>query len=386
MKSNRLPRLMIISIKNSNRSELNKDPCSYRFKVISLFFLGLLSFLTQGQENQILGDSIAPIRENEFIEDHKNRFNVKLEVSDDVFSFAVLDNDIELELRPNLNIRYGVVLSYKFLSVRIAFRPGVTEKQKENKGDSNNFNMRIRLLFDNWNHHLEYGYVKGYYVTNTEDFFPNETGIHLQFPNLRSYLFTGSSSYKINKDYSLRAIRSQTEIQTKSAGSFMPGIGYSYYQLNGAKDMILPDGEEVERDVYTDFEGINLSLLIGYYYTYVIKKKWYINGFAVPGGGVEFYNRTFRNNEGINDKRHHTDYFLNIYYGAGAGYNGDKFFFGGNYNARFSNVELNSNKVTIIPNKHSFSVFFGYRFKAPKTVSRPIEYIEEKVPILKDED
>lgn len=386
MRSNPLLRSMIISTKDLNKGQLKENLCSSRFIQISLFILGLFSTAMYGQENQILGDSIAPIQENEFIIDHKNRFNVKLEVSDDVFSFSVFDEFDELDLEPNLNIRYGVVFSYRFLSVRIGIRPGVTDKQKENKGDSNTFNMRVNLLFDNWNHHLEYSYIKGYYVSNTEDFIPLENGTHLQFPNLRSYLMVGSSSYKLNKDYSLRAIRSQTEIQAKSAGSFMPGIGYSYYQITGAQDLILPDGETVEREVYTDYSGINLSLLVGYYYTFVLKKNWYLNGFAVPGAGVEFYKRTLRNNDGGDEKFHYTDYYLNLYYGIGGGYNGDKFFFGGNYNSRYSNAELNSNKISIIPSKHSFSVFFGYRFRAPKTVSRPIEYIEEKVPILKDDN
>ena len=35
--------------------------------------------------------------------------------------------------------------------------------------------------------------------------------------------------------------------------------------------------------------------------------------------------------------------------------------------------------------KDEFSVYFGYRFRAPKTISKPIDLIEDKVPILKDD-
>ena len=36
--------------------------------------------------------------------------------------------------------------------------------------------------------------------------------------------------------------------------------------------------------------------------------------------------------------------------------------------------------------KTIFQVFVGYRFKAPKQVSKPLDYIEDKVPILKKEN
>ena len=53
-----------------------------------------------------------------------------------------------------------------------------------------------------------------------------------------------------------------------------------------------------------------------------------------------------------------------------------------------TNIILIPIKLKIIlwdykPIKNSFHLFFGYRFKAPKQVTKPIEYIEKKVPVLK---
>jgi len=50
--------------------------------------------------------------------------------------------------------------------------------------------------------------------------------------------------------------------------------------------------------------------------------------------------------------------------------------------------DVNSEKfdtedITLQPIKNNFHLFFGYRFKAPKQVRKPMEYIENKVPILK---
>ena len=39
--------------------------------------------------------------------------------------------------------------------------------------------------------------------------------------------------------------------------------------------------------------------------------------------------------------------------------------------------------ITSQPIKNNFHIFFGYRFKAPKQVRKPLEYIENKVPVLK---
>ena len=211
-------------------------------------------------------------------------------MSNEISAFNIIENDIEVDLKPNLNLRYGVVFSYKFLSVRLGIRPKVSDTDKEEKGDTDTFRLKLQLLFDNWNHVIEYNNYRGFYVANTADYVNNQSGNYIQFPNLTTHIIFGSSVYKFNKNYSMRAIQSQTEIQSRSAGSLMPGIGYNLYSIAGTdKIKNLEDGEIIIREYYNEYEGANLSLQLGYYYTFVLKKYWFANAFGIPAAGVDFY-------------------------------------------------------------------------------------------------
>ena len=322
---------------------------------------------------------------NEYIIDHKKQFNVKLEVGNEISSFKLIENNTEVDLSPSLNIRYAVVLSYKFLSVRIGIRPKISDSEKEEKGDSDTFRLRLQLLFDNWNHVIEYNKYRGFYVENSGDYVSNTSGNYIQFPDLTTHVVFGSSVYKFNKNYSMRAIQSQTEIQSKSAGSFMPGLAYTFYSISGTdKIKNIEDGETITRDYYNEYRGVNLALQFGYYYTFVFQKNWFLNGFGIPAVGVDFYSVDYNTPVG-RTTRNFKDSFFSLSYGAGVGYNAKKIFFGALYKTRFSNEKFSSSRLHIIPTKDEFSVYFGYRFRAPKTISKPIDLIEDKVPILKDD-
>ena len=321
---------------------------------------------------------------DEYIIDHKKRLNVKLEVSDDVTTYSFVEDGVKLDLKPNLNLRYGVVFSYKFLSVRIGIRPKISDEKKEEKGGSDTFRFRLQMLFDNWNHVLEYNIDKGYYVSNTDDIIITDSDRRIQFPEMSSNALFGSSSYKFNKNYSMRAFQSQTEIQIKSAGSFMPGINYTFYSLTGTDAVIDTNGDRTIRDNFTEFSGVNLALSTGYYYTFVFKKYWFANAYGVPSAGIDFYT-TKINSSGGSTKSSYTQTFLAFNYGFGGGYNADKIFFGAEIKNRLTNEKLTSDTINITPAQNHFSVYFGYRFKAPKPISAPVDYMENKVPILKDE-
>ena len=367
------------------RIESNLNSRFFRYAKTLCWVLGVLTC-----HNLIAQEGLIPQNQpedsifNEYIIDYKNRFNVKLEVSNDISSFNIVNDDVDLNLKPNLELRYAVVFSYKFLSVRIGIRPNISDEEEEKKGGSDTFSLRFQLLFDNWNHVLEYNINKGYYVSNTNDFIDSNNGTKIQFPEMSSHVLFGTSSYKLNKNYSMRAFQSQTEIQIKSAGSFMPGISYTFYSLTGTDVIKDINGDRIYRDEYNEYSGINVAANAGYYYTFVLKKYWFLNAYAVPSAGIDFYKSKIYTSEGSTNANSNA-LFAALNYGFGGGYNGDKIFFGAEAKNRLTNEKFSSGKVSITPKTNHYSVYFGYRFKAPKTIRRPVEYIEDKVPILKDE-
>ena len=359
--------------------------CFFQYALILCSGLAFLTIHPLSAQEQTIGkeaskDSIV----NNYIIDYKKRFNVKLEVSNDVTTYAILNDGDQFDLKPNLNLRYGVVFSYKFLSIRISIRPKISDEVQEKKGGSDTFRFRLQLLFDNWNHTLEYNIDKGYYLSNTSDFLDANNNIRIQFPEMSSNILYGSSSYKFNKNYSMRAFQSQTEVQVKSAGSFMPGINYTIYGITGTNVIKDENGDRILRDNYNEYNGFNMALSAGYYYTFVLKKFWFINAYGVPSAGIDFYTTNINSPQGI-EKDSSNKAFVAVNYGFGGGYNGDKIFFGAEIKNRLTNEKLTSGKIRVTPMQNHFSVYVGYRFNAPKTISKPVDMIEDKVPILKNE-
>lgn len=349
-----------------------------------LFFRSilLLPLIVYSQNEEIKVDSHSSL--NPFIEDHSNQLNIKLDVTNEQVTYFFPFKNHKAEIKTNLNVSYGIVFSYKFLSLRLGVRPSLSESELENKGKTDRFRLRVKLLFDKWTHRLGYSYMRGFYIDNTNEF---ESGIEnpsfkIQFPRLTTNIISGSSYYKFNDNYSVKAIESNTEIQLKSAGTLLVGVDYALYFVNGTDDVKLEGQDIFNRDSYSEYLGFSPIFHAGYHYTFVLHKYWYANVYANPGLGIDFYNtKSFTNNEYTSSNN--TSLFFRLKTGISAGYNGKKIYFGGEYNYGSNSEKFETNDITFQPIKNNFHLFFGYRFKAPKQVRKPLEYIEKKVPILK---
>jgi len=355
-------------------------------KILIVCFL-LTANLCLGQDisteensiNQTDTDSISNL--NPYIEDHTEQLNIKMIVSNNQLKYLFPYNGKSATVKTNLNLSYGFRFSYKYFSVRLRIRPKLSTSDQENKGKTDHFRIGFDVLLNKWSHFFEYNYRKGYYIDNTN--FVNDENLgdfHIQFPNLTTNVFNGVSQYKFNENYSIRAVESNTEIQLKSAGTFMPGINYSYYSFKGANKEILKNEGITTRNPYKDYKGLALIIEPGYYYTFVVDKYWFANVFAAPGFGIDFYND--KEIDTVNNtiiEENNSRAFFSFKTGAAIGYNGKKIYFGSEFKYQgFDNKEMN-----LQASKTIFQFFVGYRFKAPKQVSKPLDYIEDKVPILK---
>ncbi len=363
-------------------------------KILIVCFL-LLANLCLGQNisteensiNQTDTDSISIL--NPYIEDHTNRLNINMIVSNNQLKYVFPYNDKTASVKTNLSLSYGFRFSYKAFSVKLRYRPKLSASNQENKGKTDHFRFGFDILLDKWAHFYEYNYRRGYYIDNTEFVKGQEpSDFRIQLPSLTTNTFNGVSQYKFNKNYSIRAIESNTEIQLKSAGTFMPGINYTYYTFKGANKEILGSETEITlRNPYNEYKGLTLIIEPGYYYTYVLNNYWYANVFAVPGFGIDFYNnKEINTDSNVTNDENLSRMFFSFKTGTSIGYNGKKFYFGSELKYHAYSENFDKNEISLQPSKIIFQVFAGYRFKAPKQVSKPLDYIEDKVPALKKEN
>lgn len=351
-----------------------------------LFYISilLLPLLTYSQNEDTKTDSLSSL--NPFIEDYSNQLNIKLDVTNERLTYFFPYENKKAEIRTNLNVSYGLVFSYRFLSVRLGIRPKLSESELENKGKTDRFRIRVKLLFDKWTHRLEYNYTRGFFIENTNafEYELENPSFKIQFPHITTNILSGSSHYKFNDNYSVKAIESNTEIQLKSAGTVLAGIDYALYFVKGT-DYVKLEDQFIDRDSYSEYSGFSPIFNAGYHYTYVLHKYWYANAYVNPGIGIDFYTTNFFNNN-TNTSSSNTSLFFTFKTGISAGYNGKHIYFGGEYNYYSNSEKFDSDDITLQPTRNNFHLFFGYRFKAPKQVRQPVEYIENKVPILKKDN
>ncbi len=351
-----------------------------------LFFIStlLLPLFVSSQIEEIKTDSLSS--RNLFIEDFSNQLNVKLDVTNSQVKYFIPYEGRDARIRTNQAISYGLVLSYKVLSFRLAIRPKLSENELENKGKTDNFRMRVKLLFDKWTHRLEFNYNRGFYIENTSDFdFENNIdnpSFKVQFPYLTTNILSGSSRYKFNDNYSVKALESNTEIQLKSAGTFQVGLNYALYFLKGTQDIKVADQDFINRDSYKEYTGFSPVFNAGYHYTFVFHNYWFVNAYGNPGMGVDFYNTKLYENNNVTNSSN-AKLFFAFRTGITAGFNGKKIYFGGTYNYYLNTVKLKDKEVNLQPRENNFHLFLGYRFKAPKQVRKSVDYIEKNVPVFK---
>ncbi len=352
-------------------------------KYIFFLFLFITPYLSAQNTK---ADSLS-ISNNGYIEKYHNQLNIKFEVSNEVGNYKLFFDNNKANISPNIGVRYAFGFNYRFASIRLGIRPKLSDSSIDDKGETDNFKLRVKLLFNEWSHKLEYNYVKGFYIKNTNDYTIDnlENNNHIQFPDMKTSIFSGTSAYKFNNNYSVRAVESQTEIQIKSAGSLMPSVDYWFYKISDTKKYKNPQGEIIEREKYNNFEGINTIVNIGYYYTFVYHKNWYVNVFGAPGVGMDFYKvKTTTPDEQFTNS--YNDIVYSLQSGAAVGYSTKKYYFGVDFNSRITKENYGKDQFHFNTSTNTFHLFIGYRFRAPKTVSKTLDIIEEKVPILQKED
>jgi hypothetical protein len=324
---------------------------------------------------QIEQDSTAKIK-NSYYKNTLDYINLKFDIDSNSERFEVNNNTFDYDIRPNASIVSRLSFNYKFLSLSYSYIPKFIPGNNDDdlKGKTKGKSFGLNLNFNNWIQDLKYGNVKGFYIENSRDFenpWIEGTTPYIQFPDLEVTSFSGSTSYKFNSNFSIKAISTQTEIQLKSAGSFMPGLLYSFYNIDNKSSSQSSSQRSKNFEILSNF---------GYYYTFVLNKNWYASAGISPSIGFSYTDLLTRlPEEYVNT--HYSSAVYRINGKGGMGYNSERFFAGFEIFAFRSFKDDNSPAVKLTTTNNAFQVFLGYRFKAPAKFKEFVKKIETKIPL-----
>lgn len=306
-----------------------------------------------------------------------NTLNLRLDLDNDVRSFEFSNFESELQesysILPNTRARLAIAYNYRFLSFRIGFSPKFLAKDDASeKGNTNIFQLTLDMYIDDFAQTFDFNRTKGYYVDGTDDpllpYFQLD-GEYILLPNLKSLSITGTTWYRFNENYSFKAIINQTEVQTQSAGSFVPGLHYGYFEIT---DNTGP------QDIKSWFVIANA----GYFHTFVLGENWYSNLGIAPGLGFEFVQRITRTDEEEISTRHN-NFSFSMNAQMSLGYNSDRFYAGtslfGSAIGRDEEAVIKFNNV-----RGYFKIYVGYRFDPPRALIKAMDWVESKNPFKKN--
>lgn len=332
-----------------------------KIKLIVLFVFVAFTGFTQ----DVVSEKSSEFKiDTTFIEDISDKFILKLIRDTRIDSYSINVNDgTRFGLKPNVSANYSASLDYRF----IAFFVGLPKKWLNNdemnrlKGETTNFNISFSFFFNKWIQSVRYNYTKGYYIENTgdlefiEDWRPN-IDPYLQLPDLKVQSFGGTTSYVFNADkFSFRAFSQQTQIQKKSAGSFIPSFQYDYFSISNIS------GNESRGT-------LSLAVIAGYQYNLVFLKNFNLSGGVFPGFGFEYATNPI-------EKPWNPKLIANL--NLNLNYQYQNFFCG----LQFSSSNSSLKEVDAVTNNTiSYgSIYLGYRFNAPKIIEKPTNWIEKKI-------
>ena len=189
-----------------------------------------------------------------------------------------------LAYRPNNKMLLGIGANHGFLGINIGFNLPFLNQDDHKYGETEYYDFTLRMFAPRFNLTGYLQTYKGFYLRNTSTVISGweEGDPYYIRPDIRTNTIGLEISYIFNsKRFSYRAAVVQTEWQKKSAGSLLVG-GSVIYNITVADSSIVPTNlvfpyfyEGVEFDRSYNF---SFGPLIGYAYTLVIKKHYFITG------------------------------------------------------------------------------------------------------------
>lgn len=332
----------------------------YKFSGILLFLIVVCSVFGVSQR----ADTMVYIHGEGYIEKMNEHIGLKVSLDNGFETFKVSTDANDVILYPNFSTVSKFGIQYRFIRFSLGWAPKFFPGNGDDdiKGTTDSFDFGISMFFKHWLQELKYTTVQGFYLANTEDYQPWEPGDpYLQFPDLAYTGFYGTSAYILNPRLSIKSLTIQTERQLKSAGSFLAFLNYRYYIVDDQSKE--NPGSATQRS-----DGFEWNIGPGYYYTFVMKKKFYAALGAISSLGMILTKVTTRFPSG-NVYAHQHNIAFRWDTRAGFGYNG-RIFFSGVY-LQYSGLEYKQENTTAVNHETRafFQFFAGFRIKLPDKVN-----------------
>ena len=241
-------------------------------------------------------NSLIAQTDTTYIGKFDQEFAAKISMKQKLASLSHENNsNLNLEYMANNPFAIGAGLSWDGMGISVSQAINYTDRKK---GKTKSFDFQYHYYGKKVTFDLFVQNYKGFFLENRKE---NYT----LFPDMKFNRYGVFGQYVFNGNkFSYRAAFDQSEIQLRSAGSLLLGGGAYYTKIN------YEDAISFNEMMY------QIGPSIGYAYTYIISKNYFVTGSLTPGLNLSFKNLSSK-----------IDINPTLHFKLASGYNADKWSF-----------------------------------------------------------
>lgn len=335
--------------------------------LVGILFVMLLPGLAKSQEMDTTKKGLDYIghyllyrnHDTSYIKSYSQKISAKLVAINKYNRFNLTDRNNKTSIRyvPLQDVSLGLGIAYKWFALDLTFSLGLNknsdfENTRAIDFQSSIFSSKQFITFT-------FQYYQAYEINNIRGVDVNLSEAAIRREDIRTISVGLQYMFATNyTKFSLKAPFVQNEGQRKSAGSPIVGASFHIFVMDADSSVVPQEvSEYFNPDLYlTDLNIISVSLSLGYMYSFVFKKRFFLTLSFIPGiniGSGDYYT----------DTRQYSPLSIHVKLNTrnAIGYNSSKFFTGFQFNgdAYFSTFEK---KLLAQIGYGKFSLFIGYRF------------------------
>lgn len=331
-------------------------------------------FITVKGQNIVIKQ---PRRDTTYIKSfYRKHITIRAFESNKFNNFKFIDQKQKLIYKPNDHSNLGIGAHYKFISLNLGVYVPLFDKNNDIYGKTRQLDLQTHVYIHKFIIDLYGQFYKGYYLANSDKAIynnpPDKVAIR---PDVATRNISIVTEYVFNgKRFSYNAPFYQNEIQKKSAGSMLIGGGLYHTYLSGDSSFIPTNinyNGFYNHYAFTTARNTAIGFSIGYAYTFVIKKHFFITGALSGGSGLNYASLS----DSI-DVKHRLGYQLNVTTRLAAGYNTDKYFAGITYIRLTTETNAIERQTAQQVSSGNFRFILAKRFALKKTLIPKSEIIK----------
>gem|GEM_PF-2155189 len=347
--------------------------------LLAIAFLCLATIQSaSGQQKQdSIPHSNKTRKDSNYITRMDTLLHVQSWVSANRIKYTILYNDnFKLVLAPNETNNLSFGFNYRYLDLGISFSPHFMNKDQDSdkKGKSEQFSFKTGLSIHRFNLSVDFSSVKGFYLKNSSDFLRSSLpdSPYRVYPELTIGYFSTLLRYNANRKFSTAALTGGTQVQRRSAYTFLPTLQFATYKFH---DDSKASAVQNESTYSTD-----VNLVLPAAGTLVISPKFSASLGAGPSFGVDFFKSVSIDDSNRVVLSKGTKLTTGYSIQTAISYHAERFFAGVESRQRGYGHKIED--ISRLVKQYSyFQVYIGWRLKAPVFAKKSLDWVNKISPI-----